>query len=64
MEYSPDFNGDGTSGEVILYMDGKRTFRVGAESVAARPDIGIGQRLIPLEPMSVSVWRGYSLVDQ
>jgi len=52
-EYHPDWNGDG-SGDITWYIDGERTWTVRSDSIPARPDIGISQRIIPTEPMSVS----------
>lgn len=52
VEYEPDWNGDG-SGSVTWFIDGKATWTVKGTSVGPSPEMDIGQRTIPTEPMSI-----------
>jgi len=53
VEYEPDWNGDGENAFVTWYLDGKPAWTVYGSALAPRPDQDIGQRLIPVEPMSI-----------
>lgn len=53
MEYEPDWEGNG-NGMIAWYVDGKRTWSIKSDAVPPRPNIGVAQRLIPVEPMAVS----------
>jgi beta-glucanase (GH16 family) len=59
VEYFPDFNGDGT-GSITWYVGGTAMWTVTGASVPPRPEIDIGQRLIPVEPMSIIMNLGIS----
>ncbi|UZJ53248.1 hypothetical protein CBS101457_002568 [Exobasidium rhododendri] len=59
MEYTPDFNGDG-SGTITWYVAGTAVWTVNGASVPPRPEIDIGQRLVPVEPMSIIMNLGMS----
>ena len=52
VEYAPDFDFNG-SGSITWYMDGQPTWGVDASAMPPRPDIDIGQRIVPTEPMSI-----------
>ncbi|KAK0547188.1 beta-glucan synthesis-associated protein [Tilletia horrida] len=53
VEYAPDFAGNGKGAYVTWYVDGKPSWTVFGNALAARPDQDISQRLIPVEPMSI-----------
>lgn len=59
VDYTPDWNGNG-KGTVTWYIDGKATWTVTSASFPPRPDIDIGQRLIPVEPMTIIMNLGLS----
>ncbi|PWN49194.1 beta-glucan synthesis-associated [Violaceomyces palustris] len=53
-EYEPDWKGDG-SGWVTWYMDGSPTWTVTGAAIGPDSQVEIGQRLIPVEPMSIII---------
>ncbi|KAK0528550.1 beta-glucan synthesis-associated protein [Tilletia horrida] len=53
VEYGPDWKGDGTNAYVTWYVDGVPSWTVFGSALAPRPNQDIGQRLIPVEPMSI-----------
>lgn len=59
VQYSPDWNGDG-SGSVTWFIDGKATWTVLGGSIGPNTAADIGQRLIPVEPMSIIMNLGMS----
>jgi beta-glucanase (GH16 family) len=59
MEYTPDFAGTGT-GHITWYVNGAATWTTTSASFPARPDIDIGQRLVPVEPMAIIMNLGIS----
>ncbi|PWN44596.1 concanavalin A-like lectin/glucanase [Ceraceosorus guamensis] len=58
-EYVPDYDNDG-SGYISWYIDGKQTWTVTGASTPPRPNIGIGRRPIPTEPLSIILNLGIS----
>lgn len=56
VEYEPDWNLDG-GGYVRWWIDGKPTWRVEGSAIGPVPELDIGQRHIPLEPMSIVMVR-------
>ncbi|CEH17024.1 BETA-GLUCAN SYNTHESIS-ASSOCIATED PROTEIN KRE6-RELATED [Ceraceosorus bombacis] len=59
MEYSPDWKADG-SGSVTWYVDGKRTWTVKGDAIGPNPDLDMGQRTVPTEPMTIVMNLGIS----
>lgn len=59
VDYEPDWDLNG-GGRVTWYVDGKPTWTLTGASIPARPDIDIGQRNIPTEPMSIILNLGIS----
>ena len=51
VEYEPDWEGDGKDAYVTWYMDGKPTWTLYGAAIGPVPDLDIGQRLVPREPM-------------
>jgi hypothetical protein len=52
VEYTPDFNYDG-SGSMTWYVDGKPSWTVTPKAIPPRPELDVGQRIIPVEPMAI-----------
>lgn len=59
LEYKPDFKMNGDS-FITWYVDGKATWTVTGDALPARPEMEIGRRLIPLEPMAIVMNLGIS----
>lgn len=59
VEFAPDFSLSG-KGSVTWYIDGKATWTITEASLSAQPGIDIGQRLVPVEPMSIILNLGIS----
>ncbi|PWN42600.1 concanavalin A-like lectin/glucanase [Ceraceosorus guamensis] len=59
LEYSPDLELNG-GGFLTWYVDGKPTWRMDGKSMPANADIGVGQRHVPTEPMSIVINFGIS----
>ncbi|KAN0063939.1 beta-glucan synthesis-associated protein [Thecaphora frezii] len=53
LEWEPDWDGTGEGAYVTWYIDGKATWSVYGKSIGPVPELDIGQRLIPREPMSL-----------
>ncbi|KAE8268018.1 hypothetical protein A4X09_0g4326 [Tilletia walkeri] len=53
VEYQPDWEGNGRNAYVTWYLDGKPSWTVFGSALGPRADQDIGQRLIPVEPMSI-----------
>jgi len=53
VEYEPDWSGDGKNSYVTWYVDGKPSWTVFGSALGPQKDQDIGQRLIPVEPMSI-----------
>ncbi|KAK0543449.1 beta-glucan synthesis-associated protein [Tilletia horrida] len=52
VEYQPDWDGNGNA-FVTWYVDDKPSWTVFGSALGPRPEQDIGQRLIPVEPMSI-----------
>ena len=52
VEFWPDFDYNG-NGKVVWYLDGKAVWQVNPTAFPARPDMDIGQRIVPTEPMAI-----------
>ncbi|KDN39383.1 glycoside hydrolase family 16 protein [Tilletiaria anomala UBC 951] len=59
VEYEPDWNKNG-GGFTRWYVDGKATWEVKGSALGPVPELDIGQRLIPAEPMSIIMNLGMS----
>ncbi|CAO1629954.1 unnamed protein product [Parajaminaea phylloscopi] len=59
VQYTPDWDGNG-KGSVTWFIDGKATWKVEGAAVGPDSRIDIGQRLIPVEPMSIIMNFGMS----
>lgn len=57
--YTPDWTGTG-DGEVTWFIDGKAVWTVKGSATPPDPRLDIGQRLIPVEPMSIIMNFGMS----
>ncbi|KAK0544467.1 beta-glucan synthesis-associated protein [Tilletia horrida] len=53
VEYEPDWAGNGEQAYVTWYVDGKPSWTVFGSALAPRKAQDIGQRLVPVEPMSI-----------
>lgn len=58
-EFEPDFSGSG-KGKVTWYIDGKVSWSVTEAAIPAQKEIDIGQRLVPVEPMTIILNLGIS----
>ncbi|KAN0061135.1 beta-glucan synthesis-associated protein [Thecaphora frezii] len=59
IDYEPDWNMDG-SGHATWYVDGKPTWTLTGKAIGPQPAIEVGQRLVPVEPMSMVINLGIS----
>lgn len=59
LEYTPDFTERGR-GSITWYIDGKAMWTMSESSIGPRPEIDMGQRLIPLEALSIVMNFGIS----
>lgn len=53
-EYKPDFEGK-ADGFITWYVDGKKSWTAPSAVVPPNPDMHLGQRLIPVEPMAIVI---------
>ena len=51
VEYEPDWNGDGEGAYATWYINGQRTWTLYSASIGPVPELDMGRRLIPREPM-------------
>ncbi len=58
-EYEPDWRKNG-GGFITFYVDGRKTWTVRGASIPPRPAQNMGQRLIPVEPMTIIMNLGMS----
>lgn len=59
IEYEPDWNNDG-SGYITWYVDNQPTWTITGAALPPRPDMEIGRRTIPTEPMTIIMNLGIS----
>lgn len=53
VEYEPDWKGDGSEAYVTWYMDGRPTWTLYGQALGPVPELDVGQRLVPTEPMAI-----------
>lgn len=59
MEYTPDWNNDG-SGSISWYVDGTLTWTATGAALPSREDMDISRRQVPTEPMAIVMNLGVS----
>lgn len=66
VQYDPDWNADG-SGSITWFIDGKATWTAKGVAIGPSPEMDIGQRSIPTEPMylimNLGMSRGFQPVN-
>lgn len=60
MQIDPDFDGDGSRGQLAWYSGGHVTWAASAGIVGPQKSVNVSQRLVPVEPMSIVVNLGLS----
>lgn len=60
VQIDPDFDGDGSKGQITWYKGGVASWTAPAAMIGPQSSVGAGQRLVPVEPMSIILNLGTS----